>query len=322
MLAKARGKKPKTAIDWDAIPHPVFVWGNRHVAHRDPAGHYHEGVFRVFYSHVRREPGERYYCQLAVTKSTDLVTWAEPEPFTPEDLNLNYCGPGNIIRYGDQWLLCAATYPPSVDEPVANQNARIFKMASDDLEQWGEPELLRVKGPEVPVSEMGRMIDPCFVPDKDHPLKWWCFFKQSGAGMSYTYDFETWTYYDKVPAGENACVLIDREADEYVLIHAPRNGIGIKRSKDLLNWRDLGVWTLGQSLARSRSKEWQWAQGRLTAGHVLDLRGEPSVGKYVLFYHGDTEEGVREQEIHGEASLAVAWSDDLLHWSWPGKRAG
>ena len=70
----------------------------------------------MFYSHVRREPGERYYCQLAVTKSTDLVTWTEPEPFTPEDLNLNYCGPGNIIRYGDQWLLCAATYPPSVDE--------------------------------------------------------------------------------------------------------------------------------------------------------------------------------------------------------------
>ena len=212
-------------------------------------------------------------------------------------------------------MLCTQTYPRPVDDPGANQNARIFKMASGDLEHWGEPELLRVKGPEVPISEMGRMIDAYFVPDKDHPHKWWCFFKQNGAGMSYTYGFERWTYYEKVPAGENACVLIDREADEYVLIHAPRNGVGIKRSKDLLNWRDLGVWTLGQS------KQWSWARGRLSAGHVLDLRAEPAVGKYVLFYHGSTEEGVRERETHGESSLALAWSDDLLHWSWPGKGA-
>ena len=56
-MAQAKAKTAKTAVDWDAIPHPVFLWGNRHISHRDPAGHYHEGVFRVFYSHVRREPG-------------------------------------------------------------------------------------------------------------------------------------------------------------------------------------------------------------------------------------------------------------------------
>ncbi len=314
-MAQTEAKKPKTAIDWDAIPHSVFLWGNRHIGHRDPAGHYHEGVFRVFYGQVRREPGRRVYYQLAVTKSTDLVTWTEPQLFTPRDLNLNYSSPGNVIRYGDQWLLGTQTYPRPVDDPTANQNARIFKMASDDLEHWGEPELLRVKGPHVPVSEMGRMIDAYFFPDKDHPHKWWCGFKQNGMGLSYTYDFETWTYYDKVVAGENVCVLVDREADEYVLIHAPRNGVGIKRSPNLLQWRDLGIWTLGQS------KDWPWARGRLSAGHVLDLRAEPGVGKYVMFYHGSTEEGVREQETHGESSLALAWSDDLLHWSWPGKQA-
>ena len=239
-------------------------------------------------------PGGGSYYQLAVTKSTDLVTWTEPQLFTPRDLNLNYSSPGNVIRYGDQWLLGTQTYPRPVDNPNANQNARIFKMASEDLEHWGEPELLRVKGPHVPVSEMGRMIDAYFFPDKDHPHKWWCGFKQNGMGLAYTYDFETWTYYDKVVAGENVCVLVDREADEYVLIHAPRNGVGIKRSPNLLQWRDLGIWTLGQS------KDWPWARGRLSAGHVLDLRAEPGVGKYVVFYHGSTEEGVREQETHGE----------------------
>ena len=34
--------------------------------------------------------------------------------------------------------------------------------------------------------------------------------------------------------------------------------------------------TLGQ-------KDWPWAQGRLTAGFVLDLRAEPSVRKSLLF---------------------------------------
>ena len=82
-MTQAKAKQPKTAIDWDAIPHPVFLWGNRHIGHRDPAGHYHEGVFRVFYGQVRREPGRRVYYQLAVTKSTDLVTWTEPQLLTP-----------------------------------------------------------------------------------------------------------------------------------------------------------------------------------------------------------------------------------------------
>ena len=315
-MTQEKAKQPKTAIDWDAIPHSVFLWGNRHIGHRDPAGHYHEGVFRVFYGQVRREPGRRVYYQLAVTKSTDLVTWTEPQLFTPRDLNLNYSSPGNVIRYGDQWLLGTQTYPRPVDDPGANQNARIFKMASDDLEHWSEPELLRVKGPHVPVSEMGRMIDAYFFPDKDHPHKWWCGFKQNGMGLSYTYDFETWTYYDKVVAGENVCVLVDREADEYVLIHAPRNGVGIKRSPRTSC--SGATWASGRW---DRAKTGRGARGRLSAGHVLDLRAEPGVGKYVLFYHGSTEEGVREQETHGESSLALAWSDDLIHWSWPGRPA-
>ena len=29
-----------------------------------------------------------------------------------------------------------------------------------DLENWSKPELLRVKGPDVPREKMGRMIDP------------------------------------------------------------------------------------------------------------------------------------------------------------------
>ena len=300
------------AVQWDQIPDPVIIRGNPHICHRDPTGHYHDGVFRVFYTQSHREADGGHYYIVAVIESQDLVTWTEPKLITPKDMRLNYSSPGNVIRYNDQWLMSVQTLPRT---PGDNHRARVFKMASDDLEHWDEPQMLRVKGPQVPVDQMGRMIDAYFVQDKDNDPKWWCFFKQCGVGMSFTYDFETWTYFGKVESGENVCVLVDRDQDEYVLIHAPRNGVGIKRSKNLTHWRDLGVWTLGQS------KAWAWAAGRLSAAHVLDLRSEPAVGKYVMVFHGSTVEGVRQRETHGESSLGLAWSDDLINWCWPGREA-
>jgi len=106
-------------------------------------------------------------------------------------------------------------------------------------------------------------------------------------------------------------VLVD--GDEYVLIHSPRNGIGIKRSRDLDEWRDEGPpLTLGQST-------WPWSQGRLTAAAVLDLRDDPRVARYLMFFHGSTRPGLHGHAAHGRASLAMAWSDDLKTWTWPGK---
>ena len=120
------------------------------------------------------------------------------------------------------------------------------------------------------------MIDPYLLQDKDVPGKWWCFYKQNGIGTP-TFDLKNWTYAGKSDAGENPCVILD--GDHYVLFHSPPNGIGIKRSNELENWVDEGVLTLSQS-------EWPWAQGRLTAGFVLDLRDDPSIGKALMFFHG------------------------------------
>jgi hypothetical protein len=181
-------------------------------------------------------------------------------------------------------------------------------MRSRDLENWSEPELLRVKGDDVPSEDMGRMIDPYLIEDKDESGKWWCLYKQNGASISFSNDLKSWTSFGRVEAGENVCVLV--ENDEYVLFHSPKNGMGVKRTKDFQTWTDCGLLTLGQ-------KDWPWAAGRLTAGHVLDLREEPSVGKYVMFFHGSNEEGTQERETHGHASLAMAWSDDLIDWEWP-----
>lgn len=96
-----------------------------------------------------------------------------------------------------------------------------------------------------------------------------------------------------------------------MLFHSPETGIGVKRSKDLQTWRDCGVLMLGV-------EEWPWAQGRLTAGFVLDARDAPGIGKYLMLFHGsDTPETSPVGGFDNHASIGIAWSDDLVHWSWP-----
>jgi len=300
----------KRKIDWTKIPEPVFLKGNSHIAYRDPAGYYHQGVFRVFHTQVHHEPNGLYYTYTAVTETENLIDWTQPKILTPKDQRLNFSSPGNVIRYQGKWLLCLQTYPTPNNQSFGDTSARIFTMSSSDLVHWSEPKIMMVKGPDVPVDEMGRMIDPYLVQDKDDKNKWWCFYKQNGASMSYAYDFKTWTYFGRIDSGENVCVLVDNDKDEYILFHSPSNGIGMKKSKDLVTWKDEGILTLGQD-------NWNWAQGRITAGHALDLRTYPEIGKYVMFFHGSVSREIEERETHGHASLAIAWSDDLAHWDWP-----
>lgn len=303
------GGAPSRAVSLAAMPTPVLFRGNATTAFRDPAAIHHDGWFRLFFTIVKTGPDKRVFSHVAWSKSRDLVRWTEPRIFTPRDQRLNYGSPGNIIRHDNQWLLCLQTYPRPNGELFGNASARIWIMRSVDLENWSQPELLRVKGPDVPVEKMGRMIDPCLVASKDEPGKWWCFYKQNGVGMSWSRDLETWTFAGNIEAGENACVVVD--GDDYVLFHSPRNGIGIKRSDDLRHWRDEGVVTLGQ-------EDWPWARGRLTAGFVLDLRQQPGVGQALMFFHGsDFPEGDPRGGFDTCASIGIAWSDDLQHWHWP-----
>jgi hypothetical protein len=296
-------------LRWDTISSPVIFRGDATTAYRDPAAVYHGGRFHLFFTLVRIEPDRKVFLYTAASQSRDLTAWTPPRILTPRDQQLNFSSPGGVVRHRGDWVLCLQTYPRPSGEQYGNTNSRLWTMRSPDLVHWGEPRLLRVKGPEVPVGDMGRMIDPFLFSDKDEPGRWWCYFKQNGISMAWSRDLETWAFAGRIAAGENPCVIVDGR--DYVLFHSPANGVGVRRSVDLKTWRDEGLLTLGQS-------EWPWAAGRLTAGFVLDLRHDPAVGKALMFFHGSA---FPEKDPRGGfdnfASLGLAWSDDLKQWHWP-----
>jgi hypothetical protein len=245
---------------------------------------------------------------VAVSRSENLRDWSPPRPLTPQDPSLNFSSPGNVVRHGGEWVMCLQTYPRQNGEKYGSAASRLWTMRSRDLHHWTEPQLLRVKGPDVPNDAAGRMIDPFLYEDPARPGRWWCFFKQNGVSASWSDDLQTWHFAGHTEAGENACVF--RDGDDHVLLHSPENGIGLKRSRDLKTWTDAGLLTLGQA-------DWPWARGRITAGFALDLRSDPRFKTCLLFFHGSGPEDERTMFDHN-ASIGLAWSDDLLTWRWPG----
>jgi hypothetical protein len=295
---------------------PILFKGDSVTAYRNPAVLYFDKMFYLFFSIVEVEKDGKIFDYTAWSVSKDLVTWSKPEKITPRDQKLNYCAPGNVIRYRDEWILCLQTYPRPdlyINQPVryGDATSRIFIMRSKDLVKWSEPELLKVKGPNVTEEEMGRIIDPYLVEDKDEKGKYWCFYKQKGVSMSYSYDLKNWTFFGSTESGENVCVLV--ENNEYVLLHSPANGIGILKSKDLKTWSEWGnLITLGQD-------RWNWARGRITAGVVVNMKDVKGFENYLMFFHGSGPLKEKDGDFDKNASIGIAWSKDLVNWTWPGK---
>jgi hypothetical protein len=283
---------------------PIIFKGDEITAYRDPAILFYDNTMFLFFTLVRTENGY-VYSYTAMSKSKDLKNWSPIKIITPRDMSLDFSSPGNVVRFNNEWILCLQTYPRpnyKVSEMprFGTGDARLYLMHSKDLEHWSTPEIMKVKGPEVSFKKMGRMIDPYLLEDEKEPWKWWCFYKQNGVSMSYSYDLHKWHFFGNTESGENACVLYENK--EYILFHSLKNGIGIKKSKDLK--------TLGQ-------KNWDWAKGRITAATVINLRNNKHFGKYVMFFHASGPKTENEGDFDKNASIGVAWSDDLINWDWP-----
>lgn len=289
----------------EKISSSLLLEGDADTAYRDPAAFYRNGVIYLYFTLVESRNGCDPLEFVAMTATRDLIEFSPVRKLTPGDVALNYSSPGNVIEYNGIYCLCCQTYCRENGEKFGNGRSRLQLMHSGDLVNWSEPELIRVKGRDVPEKEMGRMIDPYLFRAPGEKL-FRCFYKQNGCSVSTSPDLVNWTPLGHFDCGENVSVVSDRPG-HYLLYHSPDNGIGCKESGDLEHWKDRGApLTLGQA-------EWPWASGRLTAGTVLDLR--ESHDCILLFFHGSGGSG-EEECFDNYASLGVAWSKDFIHWKW------
>lgn len=294
-------------MDFNSFASPILLQGNARTAYRDPAVFYWCGTFYFYFTLVETEEDGRVFLYVAMCTSLDLKHFSPIVKLTVRDQSCNYSSPGNVFRFRGRFYLCCQSYCRENGEKYGNSNSRIFLMCSDDLLHWNTPVWLDVK--HCLRENAGRMIDPYVIEDLNIPGRWLCFYKQNGVSVSESRDLVNWMPLGSTDCGENVCVLYDRNKELYRLWHSPRNGIGVKVSRDLLHWQDEGeIITLGQRC-------WSWAQGRLTAGMVLDLRKEPTVGKALLFFHGT---GPQDEEVIFDqyACIGFAWSDDLTNWNY------
>ena len=282
---------------------PQILAGDAHTAYRDPAAVIADGICHLYFTYVLDVPGGPWM-HVGECVSRDLSAWSDVRLLTPRDKRLNYSSPGNIVRDGDEWVMCLQTYCRENGEKYGSGHSRVYAMRSRDLVTWSEPELLRVKGEDVPFDQMGRMIDPYLLRAQN---SWWCFFKQNGVSFSRSDDLRAWTFIGRSEAGENVCVLPYRNG--WRMFSSPENGIHVMDSSDLITWNramdDLTLW----------QASWPWAKGRLTAAFVLRnggaLAGYP---EYIMFFHGSRyPESIA---FDSDASIGVAFSDDLENWVW------
>lgn len=260
-------------------------------SYRDPAAYIKNGVIYLFFTLVENaEDGQFFY--VAECVSRDFIHWSEPVILTEKDKNKNFSSPGNVILYNGEYYLCLQTYPRPNNETYGNNDSRVYIMKSKDLLHWEKPRLLKVKS-NIPVENMGRMIDPYILDDNG---LFYCFFKQNGVSFSASNDLMNWEFQGNTDCGENVCVV--KQNGEYLIFHSPENGIGLLKTKDFKQFDDCGITTLQQ-------EKWKWAKDRITAGFVLELPEEYD-SRYALFFHGDNE----EKHLFG-ASLAVLFFDSV-----------
>ena len=288
----------------DSLNSSLLIKGDSCHAYRDPAVVYKDGVFKLYFTLVETEQDGEVYMYVAHTETKDLKSFSPIRKLTIRDKRFNFSSPGNIVFHNGKYKMCLQTYCRENGEKYGNGRSRIFLMESDDLKNWSEPYPMLVKG-DTPIEKLGRMIDPYVIYDEKNSL-WNCFFKQNGISRAVSYDLKNFEYKGSFSGGENVSIL--KTGDCYMMFHSPKNGIGIKKSMDLQNWDDVeGLLTFGQ-------KDWIWAQGRLTAGAVIEIEdnGKPL---YLMFFHGS---GPEDESVifDTHACIGAAWSFNLQNWIW------
>jgi hypothetical protein len=279
-------------------------------AARDPALIYTGERLQCYYTNARRA-GSSYHLRLEVVETEDLLRWSAPRCLA--DSPLGFSSPGNIMRVGQDYILCVQSYPVDPGAQWGNETCRLWLMRSRDLQTWGEPQMIYPQGCQARWANSRRQIDPYLV---QHAGAYYCFYKTNGQlGLLVSLDLEHWEEASPdrpvlsgrdTPDGaslENPCVVPVEGGNAMIFAPCrPGRGIGLAYSADLIHWRDVHYLDFPAL---------PWADNGPSAAMVVDLRRE--TGHWLMAFHGEREV---QQDAHS-AALALAWGDDLDHWRLP-----
>lgn len=291
-------------MDFPRVPVP-FYDAEPALSARDPAVAFQDGLYHCYHTAVERAR-DRFRLYVDVIMSPDLLAWSEPRRIA--DSRENFSSPGNVFEANGTQYLCVQSYPTVPGGQYGTDDSRLWLMQSGDgLKTFSEPAVMSAQGCRAGWAKSKRQIDPYVLDRGDGYL---VYYKTDGKlGALFTGDLVHFEEAspdrpvlspEQTPDGstvENPCVLsVD---GVYVMFFAPcreGRGIGMAESADGLVWKDVRYLPF---------PDLPWAPGGPTAPMVFDDRAR--TGKWLLFFHGDKE------GPHG-AALAVAHSEDLIHW--------
>jgi len=287
---------------------------------RDPAVAFRDGLFCIYYTYVdfTREGNITISTHLRTTE--DFVSFSDTrEVFGGPN---HYSSPGNVFRHPvtGKWTICIQSYPFPPGKDMGDERCRLFLAQSDDLVNWGEPQVLVAEGARHHYNDSPRQIDPYVVVDGERA---WCFYKTIGElGLLVSEDgLQTWTEAlpDRPAIGRDHMPTGETVENPYVIRHdgkwwmfcspcsAPRR-IAYAVSDRLTDWPKVEYLDF---------PDLPWAQHGPTAPAILDLHSLDAVGmhahptpKWLMLFHGDCE----PRNSGHEAVLGVAFSDDLVTW--------
>lgn len=272
------------------------------IARRDPAAIEADGVVHVFHTvvDVTTDPLTLW---VEVTTSDDLRHWTAPERVTPP--GPSFSSPGNIVRRGDEWVMCLQSYPIPPGGVYADDRCRLWTMRSPDLRRWSAPVELRITDG----SGTQRRIDPFLVEADDELL---CLHKDAGAirALRSRDAMATWQSVSgpalvdpaSLPAGEtveNPAVLARPGGGWLLFASSVRAGRGIRvaRGRTPLEWGPCIELDLPAA---------SWAPGGLSAATVLATPARAHA--WTMFIHGEADDPHL-------ADLTLLVSDDLETWT-------
>ena len=277
---------------------------------RDPALVFHDGRLLCFHT-VASPSVDAYQLSVCVSQTSDFRKWETQAVVSA--CPLNYSSPGNVLRVGDEWIMCIQSYPIDPGKRWGNEDSRLWLLRSHDLVSWTRPELIVPDGCAGSWSTSKRQIDPYLV---TRGKEYWCFYKTAGQlDVLVSEDLSTWreAFPERpvlssrdTPDGaslENPCVVATEE--DFVMFFSPcrrGRGIGVAHSTDLLHWLDVRYLDF---------PDLPWADAGPTAVMVLDMRSQ--IGVWLMAFHGERRDAINAHS----AAIGFAWSYDLEKWAVP-----